>query len=84
MRCMRCACEVTLGWMEVVSSRVNPRTGETVTRLLCERCAGEGEGRTPTPTPTVVNRDTGANLELVARDLTTALTRARRDGGMTL
>lgn len=81
MRCMRCAREVTLGWMEVVSHRVNPHTGETVTRLLCERCANETDGSV---TPTVVNRDTGANLELVARDLTRALTRARRDGGMTL
>lgn len=45
MRCMRCACEVTFGWMEVVSSRVNPHTGEMVTRLLCEKCAAIVEGR---------------------------------------
>lgn len=43
MRCMRCAHEVTFGWMRVVSSRENPRTGETVTRLLCEPCADAAE-----------------------------------------
>lgn len=79
MRCMRCACEVTLGWMEVVSHRVNPHTGETVTRLLCEACADAVEGRqSPSERPARQNseltvKDVGAAL-LGERGMTQAVT----------
>ncbi len=90
MRCMRCACEVTLGWMEIVSHRVNPHTGETVTRLLCEACADEVAGRTGQAGQAAASRDAGANLERVGRDLARMLNRsgagsgAGGDSGMTL
>lgn len=52
MICGRCAREVTLGWMEIVSHRVNPRTGATEERLYCQPCADEVAGRTNAPAAT--------------------------------
>lgn len=85
MRCMRCACEVTLGWMEVVSHRVNPHTGETVTRLLCEACADAVEGRQSPSEPSAPSapsaRPARQNGELTVKDVGAALFGER---GMTL